>query len=59
LKPFGSWFWCNSDTEAESAGGIIFTTDTTETDKWNTQAAKVIAVGSVGLPNRNTHQHGP
>jgi co-chaperonin GroES (HSP10) len=38
----------------KSAGGIILTEDTKETDKWNTQVGKVIAIGPVAFCNRDT-----
>lgn len=38
----------------KSAGGIILTEETQETDKWNTQVGKVIAVGHVAFCNRET-----
>lgn len=38
----------------KSAGGIILTNETTETDKWNTQVGKVIAIGEVAFCNRDT-----
>lgn len=37
-----------------SAGGILLTEETKETDKWNTQVAKVIALGPVCFRNRDT-----
>lgn len=38
----------------KSAGGIILTQETTETDKWNTQVAKVVGLGPVAFCNRDT-----
>lgn len=38
----------------QTKGGIILTTDVRETELWNTQVAKVIAVGPVAFRNRNT-----
>jgi co-chaperonin GroES (HSP10) len=43
----------------KSAGGIILTTDTQETDKWNTQVGKVISMGPVAFCNRDTLQPWP
>jgi co-chaperonin GroES (HSP10) len=38
----------------KSAGGILLTTDTQETDQWNTQVGKVLALGDVAFCNRET-----
>jgi co-chaperonin GroES (HSP10) len=46
-------------TQAKTAGGIILTADTLETDKWNTQVAKVIAIGPLAFKNRNTMESWP
>lgn len=60
VEPFGSRVLVQIRTpKKKTAGGIILTTDTTDTDKWNTQAAKVIAVGPLAFHNRNTMQPWP
>lgn len=38
----------------KSAGGIILTHETQETDQWNTQVGKVISLGEVAFRNRET-----
>ncbi len=43
----------------KSAGGIILTEETQETDKWNTQVGKVIAIGPVAFCNRTTLEPWP
>jgi co-chaperonin GroES (HSP10) len=40
----------------KSAGGIILTSETKDTEKWNTQVAKVIAMGPLAFRNRDTMQ---
>ena len=42
-----------------SSGGILLVDDTKETDKWNTQVAKVISVGPVAFRNRDTLEPWP
>lgn len=60
LTPFGSKVLVQIRTpKKKSAGGIILTNETTETDKWNTQVAKVIAFGSVAFCNRTTLEPWP
>jgi co-chaperonin GroES (HSP10) len=43
----------------KSKGGIILTTDVKETDKWNTQTAKVIALGPLAYHNKSTLEPWP
>ena len=38
----------------KTRGGIILTHDVQETDQWNTQIAKVVALGSSAFCDRNT-----
>ena len=42
-----------------SRGGIILTGDTTETEKWNTQVAKVRAIGQLAFRNNTTLEPWP
>lgn len=42
-----------------SKGGIILTAETTETEKWNTQIAKVRAIGPVAFKSRADMQQWP
>lgn len=43
----------------KSAGGIILHTETTDTEKWNTQVGKIIHVGPVAFKNRSTMEPWP
>jgi len=58
--PFGSRVLVQiRSPKLKSAGGIIFHTETKETEKWNTQAGKVIALGPLAFKNRDTMQPWP
>ena len=37
----------------KTSGGIILTAETQETEKWNTQVAKVVAVGPIAFKSRD------
>lgn len=55
VKPYGSRVLVQIRTpKTKSAGGIILHNETRETDLWNTQVAKVIALGPVAFHNRDT-----
>lgn len=55
IQPFGSRVLVQIRTpKTITKGGIILTSDTRETDAWNTQIAKVISVGSLAFKNRTT-----
>jgi len=43
----------------KSAGGIILTDDTQDTEMWNSQVGKVIAVGPMAFKNRDTMEPWP
>lgn len=43
----------------KSAGGILLTQETQETDQWNTQVGRVVALGSVAFRNRDTLEAWP
>ena len=45
--------------KTKSKGGIILQPDTQETELWNTQVAKVIALGPLAFKNRNTQESWP
>jgi co-chaperonin GroES (HSP10) len=45
--------------KTKSDGGIILTEETRETEKWNTQVAKVVALGPGAFKNRNTMEPWP
>jgi co-chaperonin GroES (HSP10) len=60
VEPFGSRVIVQiRSAKTKTAGGIILPEDTQETERWNTQAAKVVAVGSLAFHNRNTMQPWP
>lgn len=60
VEPFGSRVIVQIRTaKSKTAGGIILPEDVQETERWNTQAAKVVAVGSLAFHNRNTMQPWP
>ena len=46
-------------SKRKTKGGIILTGETRETEQWNTQVAKVRAVGPVAFHNRNTLEPWP
>jgi len=45
--------------ERVSAGGLILPEETKETEKWNTQVAKVISMGSLAFKKRDTLEPWP
>jgi co-chaperonin GroES (HSP10) len=60
VEPFGSRVIVQIRTaKSKTAGGIILPEDVQETERWNTQVAKVVAVGSLAFHNRNTMQPWP
>ena len=60
VQPFGSRVIVQiRSAKNKTAGGIILPEDTQETERWNTQAAKVVAVGSLAFHNRNTMEPWP
>lgn len=55
MRPFGSKVLIQlRQPPKKSRGGIIFTPDTQDTEKWNTIVGKVIALGPCAFRNRNT-----
>lgn len=55
VQPFGSRVVVQlRSAKRKTKGGIILTDETREIDQWNTQVAKVIAVGPLAFHNRNT-----
>ena len=46
-------------TKLTSTSGILLVEDTKETEKWNTQIAKVIALGPIAYSNRDNGQPWP
>lgn len=60
ILPFGSRVLVQIRTpKTTTAGGIILSTDTKDTEKWNTQVAKVISIGPVAFKNRTTLESWP
>lgn len=60
VEPFGERVLLQIRTVKKvSAGGIMLVPETKETDQWNTQIAKVIAVGSLAFRNRSTRERWP
>ena len=43
----------------KSSGGIILHTETTDTEKWNTQVARIVSIGPVAFKNRSTMEPWP
>lgn len=42
-----------------SAGGIVLVEESRETEKWNTQVARIVALGPLAFHNRSTNQPWP
>jgi len=60
IQPFGSYVLIQIRApKKKSAGGIILHTETTDTEKWNTQVGKVVAAGPLAFKNRNTMELWP
>jgi len=60
FKPFGERVLVQIRTpKFKSSGGIILPKDARETEKWNTQVGKIIAVGETAFKNRDTLQPWP
>lgn len=59
-EPFGSRVLVQFRTpKKKTAGGIILTDETVETEKWNTQVARVIAVGPLAFRSRDKKTEWP
>lgn len=60
IQPFGSRVLVQIRTpKKRSNGGIILVDDTKDTEKWNTQIAKVISVGPLAFKNRDSMEAWP
>jgi len=60
VKPLGSRILVQlRSSKRKTKGGIILTGETRETEQWNTQVAKVRAVGPVAFHNRSTLEPWP
>jgi co-chaperonin GroES (HSP10) len=55
LKPYGNYVLVQIRTpRTKSKGGIQLVDEARETDMWNTQVAKIVALGAVAFRNRET-----
>ena len=60
VQPFGSRVLCQiRRAKTKTKGGIILAGETRDTETWNTQVAKVIAMGPLAFHNRNTMEPWP
>jgi co-chaperonin GroES (HSP10) len=60
VRPFGSRVLVQiRRAKRKTAGGIILAGETRDTEMWNTQVAKVVAVGPLAFKNRNTQETWP
>ncbi len=60
LKPFGSMVLVQlRQPKTTTAGGLALPPEVTETDKWNSQVAKVISLGPACFCNRDTLEPWP
>jgi co-chaperonin GroES (HSP10) len=60
VRPFGSRVLVQLRTPRKiSKGGIHLSESTLDTEKWNTQVAKIVALGPVAFKNRTTLEHWP
>jgi co-chaperonin GroES (HSP10) len=60
VTPFGSRVLIQIRTAKRATdGGIIIPDDSRDTEKWNTQVGKVVALGPLAYHNRNTGQPWP
>ncbi len=60
VTPFGTRVVVQFRTAmTKTKGGLLLTADTRDTEKWNTQVAKVISIGPVAFKNRTTLNEWP
>jgi co-chaperonin GroES (HSP10) len=60
IIPFGSRVLVQIRTpKARTASGIILDSGTRDTEKWNTQVARVVSVGALAFKNRNSMEPWP
>lgn len=60
VRPFGSRVLLQiRRAKSKTKGGIILAGETRDTEMWNTQVAKVIAMGPLAFHNRNTMEPWP
>ena len=60
ITPFGSYVLVQIRApKLTTASGIVLSSETTETEKWNTQVGRVVTVGPLAFKNRNTMESWP
>ncbi len=60
ITPFGSRVLVQiRSPKTKTASGIIIDNGSRDTEKWNTQVAKVISVGALAFKNRNSMESWP
>jgi co-chaperonin GroES (HSP10) len=60
VQPFGSRVLVQIRTpKTMTSGGLILHSESRDTEKWNTQVAKVVNVGPLSFKNRNTQESWP
>lgn len=60
ITPFGSRVLVQiRSPKTKTASGIIIDNGSRDTEKWNTQVAKVVSVGALAFKNRNTMDSWP
>jgi co-chaperonin GroES (HSP10) len=60
IQPFGSRVLVQIRTaKRKTAGGIILSSETQDTEKWNTQIGKIISLGPLAFKNRDTMKGWP
>ena len=59
LRPFGTLVLVQVRSTKNKVGSILLTDDTKETEKWNVQVAKVIAIGPLAFRSRSTGEFWP
>jgi len=60
IEPYGSRVLVQlRKPKSKTKGGVFLTAETKETERWNEQVAKVIAIGPLAFCNRNTRETWP
>lgn len=60
VRPFGSRVLVQiRNPKQKTASGIILDTGSRDTEKWNTQVGRVVALGPLAFKNRNTMESWP
>lgn len=60
IKPFGSRVLVQvRRAKRKTKGGIILADEARDTEQWNTQVARVVALGPLAFKNRNTMEPWP